>query len=306
MICRSHRCLGVLLATCLFGCATGAPIYKDESLIIRLENNPKGTIQTDPDRKVLSTDKISAVLRGLAVRRKEGLLQYVIGGRQIESVFPEEQISLVSRELVNGLKQAMPDQRVAFQLWRTGPKGLRDETTGAMYLRGRFLSVGLDKFRVPARMSYEGAEGGSGKDFELLFDPAGALEETEKGFATRWLGGYRPELVIDLQRVAGSPDDMSGQPSASSPAVTSQEPSRGVGVTPAADADARAVDSLRQQVRELTETNQKLVKASSETQEEVARLRQELLETKLALADKELELKKLKSKSKGKTPPPAP
>jgi hypothetical protein len=60
--------------------------------------------------------------------------------------------------------------------------------------------------------------------------------------------------------------------------------------------------SLQSQITELTESNQKLMKASSVQEEELSRLRRELADTKQALADKVIELNRLKSKSKGKAP----
>jgi hypothetical protein len=313
-----HGCRTIVLvaAVSLSACVTGtAPLYQDSSLVIRLESNPAGkTASQEVDPRAFSEEQITAVLRGLSVRKKEGLFQYVVGGRQAEPVFPEEQIAILKTELLKALRQAGPDERVAFQLWTTSPKGIRDETTGAMYLRGRLLHVVVSKFRQSARVSYEGAEGGSGKDFELLFEPADAVIDAQ-GFATRWLGSYRPEVVINLQRLAPEadlakppPSTVLTEPRTPSPTEASvARPSDERTPAPRRTQDDRlTLEQLQRQIDELTRANQQLKNASTATQEEVSQLRQELAETKQALADKVLELNRLKSKSKPKAATPAP
>lgn len=256
---------------------------------------------------------MSAVMRGLAVRRKEGLLQYVVGGRQIEPLFPNDQTAVLKSQLVKGLRQAGPDQRVGFQLSTAGPKNIQYETTGGLYLRGRLLHIVVDKFKQPARVSYEGAEYGSGKDFELMFEPLDAVIDAQ-GFATRWLGSYHPEIVINLRRLA-SGADVPESPAVSAltepraPLLTDTivaRPSDELRAPARIDPDRPTLEQLQRQIDELTRANQQLKTASTATQEEVSQLRQELAETKQALADKVLELNRLKSKSKPKAATPAP
>jgi hypothetical protein len=308
---RSFTGVVIVLFTSILGCATGtAPIYQDSLVTIRIEPNPAAKAATpgELDARAVTKDQLSAALRGLVARKKDSVLQYVVGSRQIGAVFPEEQISLLSGELLKGCMKAGAEERVAFQLWRTSAKGFRDETTGALYLRGQLLYISVDKFRVPARMSYEAAEVGSGKDFELLFDPADAVVEQQQSFATRWFGGHRPEVTIDLQRVS----TLSNKPVSISPGAVGA--TGAAGVLPSAPRqevstqmpgslqparDARSVETLQQQIKVLTEANEKLMKGSSQTQEELNRLRQELVETKQLLADKVLELNRLNSKPGG-------
>ena len=295
----------------LAGCASGsAPVYQDPSLLIRIEPNPavSGQLPIGGNPQSLSTEQFGSVLRGTYVRKKQGLFEYVIGGSQTQPVFPEENLSIIASELLRGLKLAKSDERVAFQVWRTGKKGLRDETNGAMYLRGNLLYVSLDKFRVSQRMSYEGAEGGSGKDFDLFFEPSAAVVERQKGFSTRWLGADKPEVIIDWTRLSGaaslgiSTDTRTSAvperalydlPSSSGPAAEGEHPG-------ASNADA--IEALRREISELTKANQDLQKASLAREAELKTLRKDLADTKQALGDKVLEVNRLKSKSKGNQP----
>ena len=314
-----RRRASVWISGCLLilaGCASGsAPVYQDPSLLIRIEPNPavSGQLPIGGNASSLSTDQFGGVLRGAYVRKKQGLFDYVIGGSQTQPVFPEENFSIIASELLKGLRLAKPDERVAFQFWRTGKKGLRDETSGAMHLRGNLLYMSVDKFRVSQRMSYEGAEGGSGKDFDLFFEPSAAVVERQKGFSTRWLGADKPEVIIDLTRLsAATPLGISTD------ARTSPVPERALDDLPSSSrpaavqgehrgaSDADAIEGLRRQVNELTQSNQDLQKASSAREAELQTLRKELAETKQALGDKVLEVNRLKSKSKGKQPAPSP
>jgi len=309
-----RRRTSVWISGCLLilaGCASGsAPVYQDPSLLIRIEPNPavSGQLPIGGNASSLSTDQFGGILRGAYVRKKQGLFEYVIGGSQTQPVFPEENFSIIASELLKGLRLAKPDERVAFQVWRTGKKGLRDETSGAMYLRGNLLYMSVDRFRVSQRMSYEGAEGGSGKDFDLFFEPSAAVVERQKGFSTRWLGADKSELIIDLTRLSAvaplgistdirtSPVTESALhdlPSSSAPTVEGEHPG-------ASNADA--FEELRRLISELTQSNQELKKALSAREAELGGVRKELAEAKQALGDQVLEVNRLKSKSKGKQP----
>src|SRR6266571_1935303 len=174
------------LAGCMMFQPARAPIYQDGSLIVSLEPNPAGTVssQAGRDQHAISAEQLAATLRGLYVQKKVGFLQSVVGA-QPETVFSEKELSLVARELQKGLRQASPQERVAFQLWRPRGKG-REETSGAIYLRGSLLYMTLAKFRSPDFVTYKDAEYGSGTDFELLYEPSDAVVHRQQGFASRW------------------------------------------------------------------------------------------------------------------------
>jgi hypothetical protein len=310
-----RRRTSVWISGCLLilaGCASGSPpVYQDPSLLIRIEPNPavSGQLPIGGNASSLSTEQFGSVLRGASVRKKQGLFEYVIGGSQTQPVFPEENLSIIASELLRGLRLAKSDERVAFQVWRTGKKGLRDETSGAMYLRGNLLYVSLDKFRVAQRMSYEGAEGGSGKDFDLFFEPSAAVVERQKGFSTRWLGADKPEVMIDLTRLSAAVS-----PGISTDARTSPVAERAVYDPPSSSgpaaaqaehpgaSNADAIEALRREISELAQSNQDLQKALSAREAEIRTLRKEIAETKQALGDKVMEVNRLKGKSKGKQP----
>jgi len=279
----------------VIGCASRiTPIYEDSSLSIRVEPNPAGSgdVSSVGNARLPRPEDFAGVLRGFYAQKKQGLFEYVIGGSRTQPVFPEENLSVLASELLKGLRSAQPDERVAFQVWRTGKKGLRDETSGAIYLRGNILIVSVDKFRVPQRMSYDGAEGGSGKDFDLLFEPADAIVDRQKGFVKSLLGSDTPTVMLDLNRLFGTP--------ANTPPERVASPASPESVSRQTLSESETIRLLQRKITQLTESNQELMKSSSGKEEELTKLRQELAEVKQALADKVLELDRLKSKSRRK------
>jgi hypothetical protein len=305
------RHAGSILIIVLFftvvGCASRiTPIYEDPSLSIKVEPNPVGSgdVSSIGNARLPRPEDFAGVLRGFYTQKKQGLFEYVIGGSRTQAVFPEENIPVLASELLKGLRSAQPDERVAFQVWRTGKKGLRDETSGAMYLRGNILIVSADKFRVPQRMSYDGAEGGSGKDFDLLFEPADAIVDRQKGFVKSLLGSDTPTVMLDLNRLFGTgPAQDKAQTNttaANIPLQRAAAPASPESVPPQTLSESETIRLLQRKITQLTETNQELMKSSSGKEKELARLRQELAEVKQALADKVLELDRLKSKSRRK------
>jgi hypothetical protein len=238
-------------------------------------------------------------------------------------VFLESELPIVSRELLNGLRLASAQERVSFRLLRAGKA--REETGGAIFMRGSLLYLTLTKFRFVDRMAYEGAEGGSGKEIELSYEPSDALVQRQQGFTSQWLGADRAEVIVDVRKVAGSSIPAGGVPDRRTDLAEPARPpqSSGVAVPPKIETGSApqapfspTVEALQRQINELTDSNQELramLKSLQEGQartqaqaarqaavsEELARLRQELAETKQLLAEKVLELNRLKNKSSG-------
>ena len=305
------------------GCAnwfrTEAPVYQDDFLKVWLESNPDkaGSIQGSRDAQVLTAQQLASVLKGVQGRKVTGWMKSVVDQSPQEPVFLESELPLVSREILNGLRLASAQERVSFRLLRAGKA--REETGGAIFMRGSLLYLTLAKFRFVERMAYEGAEGGSGKEMELSYEPSDALVQRQQGFTSQWLGADRAEVIVDVRKVTGS-SLPAGSPAAdrrAEPLVPVQPPQTPT-VTPPAKSEpagtaqassATVVESLQRQVKELTESNQELRAALKTLQgrrdqstvltEELIRLRQELAETKQLLADKVLELNRLKNKSGG-------
>jgi hypothetical protein len=309
--------LVIVMAGCTAGLRT---IYQDDFLTVSLESNPAGDGQVREEKgaQAITAQQLSDTLRGLYARKKKSFLESLVGA-QSELVFREDELPHVAGEIQKGLRQALPQERVAFRLWRPQGRG-REETSGAVYLRGRLLYVTLTKFRVPDLVRYN-AEYGSGTDFELFYEPSEALVPRQQGFAAEWLGADSTAVIIDIRKVAGSSmPAAAGAPSERRPESSSTVqpmPPPPVAAPPKSEtttaqqkspaSPAVTVEVLQQQVKDLAESNQMLREKLKQAQEgrepsqsvteELVRLRQELTETKQLLGEKVLELNRLKKKT---------
>ena len=310
--------LGLCLtsAGCMAGRQTAAPLYQDESLTVSLESNPAGAGQAIDGKgaQTITAQQLSGILRGLSGRGKFD--------SQPEPVFQDEELKRVSGELSKGLRVASPQERVAFELRRAREKG-RAVTSGAIYLRGNLLYVSLVQFRSAGSVRFDDAEYIEKPNFELLYEPAEAVIQKQQGFASRWIGAGYPEVIVDVQKVSEGYASAKAK-SAYVPRAESSEPVRPpqtpqgattpktepAAITPTVPVSpAVTIEALQRQVKELTDSNQDLRAKLKETldrqdqsravNEELARLRQDLAEAKQLLADKVLELNRLKKKAGG-------
>ena len=303
---RANVWIVLILFVALVGCAMSQPagvsVYHDDFLTVSLEPNPAwdGQVRVEVGARKITTPQLADVLRGVEARKITGIIGPAVGLSEFEPVFSADDLWLVATEIRSGLRQASSQERVAFQLRKQRGKG-REETRGSMYLRGRVLHVTLSKYRVSNRLDYEGAEGGNGKAIELRYEPSDALVQKPQNFNSRWLEAEAAEVFIDVQMVAGStmprasgfqseqrPEPVSAaepmpppSPVAAPPPV--MVPPKTETAKPSPAPSAVTMEVLQQQIKELSE--------------ETARLRQELAETKQLLADKVLELNRLKEKA---------
>lgn len=240
-----------------------------------------------------------------------------------DAVFTEEEVTLLAPLLTDGLAQAGPAERVGFTHWSAQPGRRGSPLSGHVAVREPYLRFGLNEH--PTVGWQDPGDPSAPKLFELEFAGKSYLlpgsEQERKGtYKTR------PLIQMDYRRYLASLEEPSN-PAASvkdqpvsapavprPPAASALPPQRDATVT-----DLEKVKDLQRQVKELTDSNQELrtklkemrdrQDQSQAVNEELARLRRDLAETKQLLADKVLDLNRLKNKSggsgKGK-PQPAP
>ena len=317
---RARAWTTVALILTLAGCAllrtTSPPIYHDDFLTVRLEPNPEGAAAptTDTDARNVTADQLAVILKGFKASKRTGILQSLLTQSPHEPVFRADELPRVATALRSGFRTALPGDRVAFQLARTGGMEGREETSGAVYWRGPLLHMTLTKFRSPDQVSYGSPEEG----FDLSYEPADAVVQPQRESERRWLGGRPAEVVINVQRfkeppVVAVPEAAPGRKT-ESPAPSSGKTTDVAGAlqtvpTPAPPAAPAPrpdlVESLQRQIKELTDSNQELRAKLQELRnlrnqrEELDQLRRELAETKQVLADKVLELNRMQRKAGG-------
>jgi hypothetical protein len=311
-----------LLVGALAGCAlfssTSRIIHQQGRTTIQLERDPSagGTFTSGGNSHPASIKaaQLAALLRGVQIRSDQGLVGTLLSlAVPVDSVFTDEEISLLSPLLADGLAQAGPAERVGFTHWSAQPGRRGSPLSGYVAVREPYLRFGLNEH--PTVGWQDPGDPSAPKLFDLEFARevyllSGSEKERKATYKTR------PLIQIDYRRYLASLEE----PSSSAASVKDQpvsapvvpRPPAASSVAPRRDApasDSEVVKELQRQVKELTDSNQELraklkdmrdrQDRSQAVNEELARLRQELAEAKQLLADKVLELNRLQNKSGG-------
>ncbi len=155
---RSRVTAAALVLLCLLGAACSTT---DRNAKVLFED-PRGTVflQTMPDGSVQATHPITLdplllahILKGIEVQDQERGLQKILGGTSAPTpVFSDDQIQFLAPLLAEGLRTAMPDQRIGYrvEITHTGSfleSSTTETTTGSFYAYGRQLYVILSQYR---------------------------------------------------------------------------------------------------------------------------------------------------------------
>ena len=151
---RAARAAG-LAALCLLavGCARlPVPmqvIHEDQRLLVSVERVGKAEGYTHPI--TLSAQDVAAVLTGFSSRERPatGLLRWFGKPAAPEPVFLKGDIQALAPYLAEGLRAALPDERVTFALYGEGknPNVERVVTSGWIAVRDPFLHLAVDSLR---------------------------------------------------------------------------------------------------------------------------------------------------------------
>ncbi len=316
----------LLLAGALAGCALFAPssrsVYQQGRTVVQLEKDPTvgGTALSERNTHpaTIKPTQLVKILDGVLIKNAEGLVNAVLGGSATAPVFTEEELASLAPILSKGLAEASPSERVAFTFWSTVAGRRLGPFSGSIAVQDPYLIFRLKEHPAAGWQDPENPPPPS--LFALDFRQGAYLK---LGSEDERKGSYRarPTLQIDYRRYLAALDGQSGSPPTAKdaavlapsapvsaevrpPAVSSPPPPREL-TKPAGG----PVADLQRQVKELTDSNQELrsklremrdrQNQSQAVNEELARLRQDLAEAKQLLADKVLELNRLKNKSRG-------
>ena len=315
----------LLLAGALAGCALFSPssriVYEQGRTVVQLEKDPavggatRQDLNTHP--AAIRPTQLIKVLSGVLIRSTDGLFKAAVGSYTTAGpVFQEEDLASLAPILSQGLEQADPSERVAFTFWSAALGRRNAPISGYVAVKDPYLIFRLKEHPIVGWQDPENPPPAS--LFELDFRPAAYLKP---GSEDERKGSYkaRPTVQVDYRKYLSVLQD---QPAAAvkEPVVVApsfsvptevRPPSVPAVVAPRepAKSDAEVVRELQRQVKELTDSNQELraklldmrdrQDQSRAVNEELARLRRDLAETKQLLADKVLELNRLQKKSGG-------
>lgn len=247
----------------------------------------------------IEPSQLAGILRGIRVRSEQGLIGALLSlTAPAELVFTEDEIALLAPLLSQGLAQARPDQRVAFRYW--SPQVVRRDAPliGSVAVKDSYLKFVLDEHPTIGWQDPE--DSSSPKLFELEFERPTLLRpgtETERKRKHRQAAtlqiDYRAVLKDSPMPKIASPQAPSQTVEAESPIADRPVPSRTPDPTlpsmPQAPGN-EVVSGLQRQIKGLADDNHVLRTKLRELQEQLS-------ETKQLLADKVLELNRLKKRT---------
>jgi hypothetical protein len=299
-----NRLFAALLITLAIvsACAISPPdgvLYQQGRSVVQLEADPSVKTEgpnTQPAK--IEPAQLSGILRGIGVRSEQGLIGALLSlSTPAEPVFADDEIVLLAPLLSQGLAQARPEQRVAFRYWSPHVVRRNAPLTGWVAVKGSYLKFVLDEHPTIGWQDPEDAS--SPKLFELEFQrprllrPGTEMEQKRKG-------KHAATLQIDYQAIMeDSPMPKIASPQASPQTVEVERamidrpaPPRTPSPIPPSMPQAPGndvVSMLQRQIKGLADDNQELRTKLRELQEQLS-------ESKQLLADKVLELNRLKAK----------
>ena len=306
----------LLLAGALAGCAlfssSARIIHQQGRTTVQLEKDPSagGTFTSTGNSHPVSIKavQVATVLRGIQIRSEQGVVGTLLSlAAPADAVFMEEEVMVLAPLLADGLAQAGPSERVGFTLWSDKPGRRNAPLAGHIAIREPYLRFGLNDHPT---IGWQDPEDSSApKLFTLEFQRESfvrpASDEEQKAARKA-----RPMIQIDYRRYLAAPQDQGA--AAPVPAPSISRPVIPPAMAPTRDAavsESSVLKDLQRQVKELTDSNQELRSKlkdmrdrqdqSQAVNEELTRLRRDLAEAKQLLADKVLELNRLKNKSGG-------
>jgi hypothetical protein len=213
---------GALVCALLAGCAIPMvpyrAVYEDPVNYVRLEVDDSVLQEWPPSAhahpKVMRAEDVARILGGISVKEHRIWLQkWLQGEAPLIPAFRPEEITLLSRQIVEAFVLAQPDERVTFYLSQPQTSVKRIITTGGVYLHDTELHFILGNWQVVYGIPTYGMiydrrypmRPTAAKGFNLFFDPSEATVIQPHSFLDTVLANTMDELVIDLAKVVSGP-----------------------------------------------------------------------------------------------------
>ncbi|MFQ5931140.1 MAG: hypothetical protein ACE5MM_01900 [Nitrospiraceae bacterium] len=206
--------LGVLVGGCAIPHVPSQVVYEDPTNFVRLELDPLVRPEQPETRHshpvTISAQVMGEILRGLSVQEHRAAIQKLFAGEAPrQPAFRDEEITILTPQLVEALARASPEERVTFYLSHPQTSIKRLITTGGLYVREDRLHFTLGNhqivYSIPAYgMVYDRrypTMPTAPKGFDLHFDPEEVVEKQEVSLWTRLLGREKDEIVINLEKL---------------------------------------------------------------------------------------------------------
>ncbi len=304
---RLRRSLGLIVIMCLTSACSlltgGKVLYDQQDSQVGIQTDPTvhhGPSPTENNQPAqLTTEEVRVLLGSLMVSGWSGTLVGILEQPRPVPVFTEIELNRVAAPIAQAFQQAGPTERVFFSLPKSQTTYSEERTTGALFLRGRYLHVVLTD-----HSAFTGADtaGGDLKDLRdtkgmklWVAAPATAamVPDAEE---PRWAHFEKVHLSLNTKEVLAlrnRPAPPSLEASHTIPPPVTNSAAAGLKSSAAAESTGSQADELRLQVRELTSSNLELRDRLDDQHKQMQALQDQLLKLQQDLDS---------ARSKSKTP----
>lgn len=202
------------LAGCAIPHVPSRIVYEDPVNFVRLEVDsrvlpewPQGHFSHP---SMIGPEKVRVMLSGLKVQEHRIAPQrWIQGEAPLVPAFNDEELTLLSTYLAEGLAKANYNERVTFYLSRPQTSIKRVVTSGGVYVQGNEFHLTLGNWRIvygiPAYgMIYDRRypmRPTAAKGFDLVFEPAEAVYPLKSSLFDDLIANARDELVFDMTKI---------------------------------------------------------------------------------------------------------
>lgn len=195
-------CVAFLAAACDFHYRAAVVPVEDEVLVWVVPSDQPA--YDHPAR--LSSQKLTSILREVRVQFESNWLQRLITG-PLEPVplFDAPVLARVGPSLAEALEKAGPRDRIVFYVAQRRTNERRDVTSGALFLKGRSLTIALTNYQnrvdvVPGLALYDRTTpevAVAPQHFALRFNQAKYVIEWERDIVDEVFKATPPKLMVD-------------------------------------------------------------------------------------------------------------
>lgn len=295
MILRRSLCL-VLLMCLTSACSLltgGKVLYDQQDSQIGLQADPtihRGSAPMENNHPAqLTTEEVRVLLGSLMVSGWSGTLVGILERPRPIPVFTDLELNRIAAPVATAFQQAAPTERVFFSLPKSQTTYSEERTTGALFLRGRYLHVVLSDHSAFTRADTAGGEVKDLRDtkgMKLWVAPPAIAATVPDAEEPRWAHFETVHISLNAKEVIAArnrPSSPSTDASPSLPLSTTDAAGAAAKIAGPADTTSNQADELRLQVRELTTSNLELrnrldtqMKQMQALQDQLTKLQQDL------------------------------
>jgi len=244
----------LLLLTVLCACSTARMVYDRDDVRIGIETDPSVARSKQPVANAhpaqITTEEIRALLGVVRVSGWSGTIAGIFETPRPVPLLTEPQLDNHVGHLSEAFAQAGPNERVFFSFPKPDVHYSEDRTTGAIFLRDRYLHVVVTDHSSVIQADTAGGDARDIRDtkgMKLWIAKPATESMVPDADEPRWAPFETVHISLNVKQVLA-------QLTAPPAARVSREPDR----LPASSPPNRSEQEMQNQIRDLTNSNQEL------------------------------------------------